>query len=90
MSSATPITRRPWVIHPFSLSPTATWVQADQRGWWAPCIWCALGVAALVGQDVVVHCRIGAETEDRPKSSLGRWPACTAGDDRQRSYGARK
>jgi hypothetical protein len=80
----------PWVIHPFSLSPTATWVQADQRGWWAPCIWCALGVAALVGQDVVVHCRIGAETEDRPKSSLGRWPACTAGDDRQRSYGARK
>jgi hypothetical protein len=39
----------PWVIHPFSLSPTATWVQADQRGWWAPCIWCALGVAGISG-----------------------------------------
>jgi len=23
----------PWVRHPFSLSPTATWVHADQRGW---------------------------------------------------------
>lgn len=22
----------PWVIHPFSLSPTAIWVQADQLG----------------------------------------------------------
>jgi len=54
----------PWVIHPFSLSPTATWVQADQRGWWAPCIWCALGVATLVGEDVVIHSRIGGEAED--------------------------
>ena len=54
----------PWVIHPFSLSPTATWVQASQRGWWAPCIWCALGVAALVGEDVVIHSRIGGEAED--------------------------
>jgi hypothetical protein len=54
----------PWVIHPFSLSPTATWVQAGRRGWWAPCIWCALGVAALVGDDVVIHSRIGGEAED--------------------------
>lgn len=54
----------PWVIHPFSLSPTATWVQAGQRGWWAPCIWCALGVATLVGDDVVIHSRIGGEAED--------------------------
>ncbi len=54
----------PWVIHPFSLSPTATWVQAAQLGWWAPCIWCALGVAALVSEDVVIHSRIGGEAED--------------------------
>ena len=54
----------PWVIHPFSLSPTATWVQGDQRGWWAPCIRCALGVAALVAEDVVIHSRIGGEAED--------------------------
>jgi hypothetical protein len=54
----------PWVIHPFSLSPTATWVQSAQRGWWAPCIWCALGVAALVGENVVIHSRVGGEAED--------------------------
>jgi hypothetical protein len=54
----------PWVIHPFSLSPTATWVQAGKLGWWAPCIWCALGVAALVGEDVVIHSRIGGESEN--------------------------
>jgi hypothetical protein len=38
----------PWVIHPFSLSPTATWVQAGKLGWWAPCIWCALGAGVRV------------------------------------------
>src|SRR5260370_24064902 len=59
----------PWVIHPFSLSPTATWVQSAQRGWWAPCIWCALGVAALVRENVVVqdldlHICDGAGRED--------------------------
>lgn len=54
----------PWVIHPFSLSPAATWVQTSQRGWWAPCIWCALGVATLVGGSVVIHSRIGGEEED--------------------------
>jgi Alkylmercury lyase len=54
----------PWVIHPFSLSPTATWVQGGRRGWWAPCIWCALGVATLVGEDVVIHSRIGGEAEN--------------------------
>jgi Alkylmercury lyase len=54
----------PWVIHPFSLSPTATWVQAGKLGWWAPCIWCALGVGVLVGEDVVIHSRIGGESEN--------------------------
>lgn len=54
----------PWVIHPFSLSPTATWVEARHRGWWAPCVWCALGIAALVGDDVIIHTRIGGEADD--------------------------
>jgi hypothetical protein len=54
----------PWVIHPFSASPTATWVEAGDRGWWAPCMWCACGVATLVGGDAVVHSRIGGERED--------------------------
>src|SRR5262249_32604807 len=54
----------PWVIHPFSLSPTATWVEGSERGWWAPCVWCALGIAALVDDDVIIHARIGGEAED--------------------------
>src|SRR5258707_785686 len=49
----------PWVIHPFSLSPTATWVQQGERGWWAPCIWCGFGIAALAGGSAVIHGRIG-------------------------------
>jgi hypothetical protein len=52
-----------WVIHPFSLAPTNVWVQGRLRGWWAPCMWCALGVAALVEQDVVIHARAGGESE---------------------------
>jgi hypothetical protein len=52
----------PWVIHPFSLTPTLNFVQASGRGWWAPCIWCAFGVAAVAGGDVGIHTRIAAET----------------------------
>jgi hypothetical protein len=54
----------PWVIHPFSLSPTATWVQQGDQGWWAPCIWCGCGIAALVGGNAVIHARLGGEMED--------------------------
>src|SRR5258708_20952019 len=53
----------PWVIHPFSLSPTATWVQQGEQGWWAPCIWCGFGIAALAGGSAVIHARIGGEME---------------------------
>ena len=52
-----------WLIHPFSTLPTLTWVHAGKRGWWAPCVWCALGVATLAGDRVQVHTRIGAEAE---------------------------
>jgi hypothetical protein len=52
-----------WVIHPFSLSPTNVFVEARSRGWWAPCMWCALGIAALVPEDVVIHARAGGESE---------------------------
>jgi hypothetical protein len=54
----------PWVIHPFSSSPTATWVQQGSQGWWAPCIWCGCGIAALVGGNAVIHARLGGEMED--------------------------
>jgi hypothetical protein len=54
----------PWVIHPFSASPTATWVQIGHRGWWATCMWCACGVATLAGGNATIHTRIGGESED--------------------------
>ena len=25
------------------------------HGWWAPCIWCAFGVAALAGGEIAIH-----------------------------------
>jgi hypothetical protein len=56
--------REPWVIHPFSASPTATWVESGGRGWWATCMWCACGIAALVGGNATIHTRIGGERED--------------------------
>jgi hypothetical protein len=28
----------PWVIHPFSVTPTATYVESSRHGWWAPCL----------------------------------------------------
>lgn len=55
---------RPAIIHPFSLSPTATWIQKGTEGWWAPCMWCALGVAVLVRGTVTIHSRLGGELED--------------------------
>ena len=53
-----------WIAHPFSLSPTATWVAAsDGRGWWAPCLWCATGIAALVDPRAAIHTRVAGEVE---------------------------
>jgi hypothetical protein len=54
----------PWVIHPFYASPTATRVECGNRGWWATCMWCACGIATLVGGDATIHTRIGGEGED--------------------------
>lgn len=53
----------PWVVHPFSVTPTSNWIAGRQRGWWAPCIWCAFGVAALSGGEVRIHTRFGGEIE---------------------------
>ena len=58
-----PHATEPWVVHPFSATPTLHFVEGSGRGWWAPCIWCALGVAQLAGGSVRIHTRIGAETE---------------------------
>ncbi|MFP5227063.1 MAG: organomercurial lyase [Acidobacteriota bacterium] len=53
----------PWILHPFSLTPTINWIEGRSRSWWAPCIWCALGVATLAGGEVRVHSRYGAECD---------------------------
>ena len=58
-----PHAAEPWVVHPFSTTPTLHYVQGSDHGWWAPCTWCALGVAQLAGGLVHIHTRIGAETE---------------------------
>lgn len=52
-----------WVIHPFSSTPTSTYVAGSERGWWAPCMWCGLGIAALVGSPVTISARVGGEEE---------------------------
>src|SRR2546426_10981040 len=45
----------PWVIHPFSLTPTLNWIKGQRGTWWAPCVWCALGVTALVQGETQIH-----------------------------------
>ncbi len=53
----------PWIVHPFSLTPTMHWITGPKGSWWAPCIWCALGVATLVRGETQFHTRFGAESE---------------------------
>ena len=58
-----PGTYRPWIVHPFSTTPTLNWIEGRDRSWWAPCMWCALGAATLVGNNVRIHTKIGAGFE---------------------------
>ncbi|MEO6576598.1 MAG: organomercurial lyase [Polyangiaceae bacterium] len=51
------------VAHPFAVRPTATWVDAGTHGWWAPCLWCAFGIATLVACEVSIHARLAGERE---------------------------
>jgi hypothetical protein len=53
----------PWVVHPFSTTPTPNWIEGQRGGWWAPCVWCALGVAVLVGSETRLHTRLAGEAE---------------------------
>jgi hypothetical protein len=52
-----------WIAHPFSASPTAVWVAAGERGWWAPCLWCAMGIVALAAPEATIHTRYAGEHE---------------------------
>jgi hypothetical protein len=51
----------PWVVHPFSLTPTLHWITGSQGSWWAPCVWCALGITTLVQGETQIHTRFVAE-----------------------------
>jgi hypothetical protein len=53
-----------WAIHPFTLMPTPTWVSTSGQGWWANCAWCALGIGAVLGQDIRVSTKAGAHDTD--------------------------
>ncbi|MEM7202939.1 MAG: alkylmercury lyase family protein [Planctomycetota bacterium] len=59
-----PGTEDVWVIPPFSLVPTAFWVENATRGWWAACAWCAFGVSELVEQAPRIHTRIAGESRE--------------------------
>ena len=57
-----------WIIHPFSLTPSLFWVESVDpnhigKGYWAPCIWCASGVAHLIGGNANIHTKLGGEKE---------------------------
>jgi hypothetical protein len=51
----------PWVVHPFALSPGSCWVETREGGYWANCLYCALGIAAALDSDAVVTTRLGGE-----------------------------
>ena len=53
----------PWVVHPFALSPGSCWVQSRDRGWWANCLYCGMGIAAALQRETTIHTRIGGEHE---------------------------
>lgn len=58
-----PGTCRPWVVHPFALSPGSCWVQTANKGYWANCLYCACGIGAALGCDATIHTRYGGEAQ---------------------------
>lgn len=54
---------RPWVVHPFSLYPSACWVETPGLGYWATCLYCAFGIAAALETDAEISTRLGGEAE---------------------------
>jgi len=53
----------PWAVHPFALAPGGCWVETEERGYWANCLYCGLGIAAAVGRDATLTTRFGGEGE---------------------------
>jgi hypothetical protein len=57
-----PVSHEIWVAHPFSTAPTNFWVESRVGSWWGNCAWCSMGIAALVGGDIVVTTTLGGES----------------------------
>jgi hypothetical protein len=53
----------PWVVHPFALSAGSCWVDTAERGYWANCLYCGLGIAAATRSDTRITTRLGGEGE---------------------------
>ena len=53
----------PWVVHPFALSPGSCWVDVGDRGWWANCLYCGMGIAAALDRDASIYTRIAGERD---------------------------
>jgi hypothetical protein len=58
-----PGTTRPWVAHPFALSPGSCWVKTAKHGYWANCLYCGFGIAAALKCDAVITTRYGGEQD---------------------------
>jgi len=48
-----------WRAAPFSAIPTAFPVRIGKRSWFGNCIWDALGIQAMLGQDAVIDAACG-------------------------------
>ena len=47
------------MAQPFSAIPTPFVVSAETKSWYAPCIWDALGIAAMINEDVTIQTSCG-------------------------------
>lgn len=50
-----------WIAHPFATAPTGWWVEKGPKGWFGNCIWCSLGIAALIGPPATIYATFGGE-----------------------------
>lgn len=67
------------MAQPFSAIPTAYLVAGKKHTWWAPCLWDALGIAAMVGDDATIRTSCADCNEGVTFSIEGGVPAFPAG-----------
>lgn len=55
-----------WRAAPFSCIPTSFPVKIGRRSWFANCIWDALGIPAMLGQDALIEASCGCCNSGMP------------------------